>query len=442
MVCMDRIVTSIIAASIVWLFVGCERRELFVYGDDFYSVVLDVDWRQYNATRDPDGMTVWFYPLETPDHGPYRSTTANVRHHELYLPGGLYQGVVIDYSPEEYSRQAFQGLDSVATARVVSRPAHYQPDSLTIAGEGVSQGLSAQVNAELYGDVAWTDLQTMRTDYNADTGLYTVADQPETMGLDTLNGKRIYVGGFGDYIPYDERDSYQSTISVQQLTAQPTTIICQLRVRIHIKDGYNYLWQQVASISGLADGHLLAQNRNTERACLMTISDWEQQRTGANEGYIAATVNTFGLRPGSILPDTVRHIDNRHTGGIATDDRLAAPSTTSPVNCAIGAVSSPTRAAGDTEADAQPDRWWDYLSNVCLPGELRLNLSFVLRDHATTLHYHFNVGNSVSFYDHQLVLRIDLDPDISLPYVDAYSGTGFGADVTPWDQQTPIDVSF
>ena len=106
------------------------------------------------------------------------------------------------------------------------------------------------------------------------------------------------------------------------------------------------------------------------------------------------------------------------------------------------AVSSPTRAAGDTEADAQPDRWWDYLSNVCLPGELRLNLSFVLRDHATTLHYHFNVGNSVSFYDHQLVLRIDLDPDISLPYVDAYSGTGFGADVTPWDQQTPIDVSF
>ena len=412
------------AACAVWLLTDCERRELYVSGDEFHSVVLNVDWRQYNAYRDPDGMTVWFYPLDGSEHAPYRTTTANVRRQELYLPGGLYQGVVIDYSPEEYSRQAFYGLDSVATARVVSLPASYQPDSLTIVGEGVPSGLSALVNAQLYSDQAWTDLQTERSTYNTATGLYTVASQPESMALDTLDKKRINEGRYSNYIPYKERDSYQSTLTVQQLTAQPTSIIWQLRLRIHIREGYNYLWQQVASISGLADGHLLAHDRNTERACLLSISDWELQRTGVNEGYIAATINTFGLRPGSILPDAVRHTVGRIDNGTATDDRQVF------------------RAAGDTEADSQPGQWWDYLSEVCLPAALRLNLTFVLRDHATVLHYHFNVGHSVNFYDHQLVLRIDLEPDIVLPYVDAYSGAGFGADVTPWEEQPPIDVGF
>ncbi len=404
---MNRIATSIIAASLTGLLVGCERRDLFVYGDEFHSVELDVDWQQYNASHDPDGMTVWFYPLDNSGRPPYRTTTANVRHQDLYLPAGVYQGVVIDYSPEEFSHQVFSGLDSVATARVESRPAAYQPDSLTIAGEGVPRGLSATVNEQLYGEMAWTYLHTTRSPYNDDTGLYTVVDQPETMALDTLDRKTIQAGAYADYIPFDERDSYQSTITVQKLTSQPTNAIWQLRVRIRIREGYNYMWQQVASISGLAGGHLLASNVNTEQACLMTTSNWEMQRTGSNEGYIAATVNTFGLRPSSILPDAQHHIDSR-----SSDD------------------------------DEENDHWWDYLTDACLPEELRLNLTFVLRDHATTLNYHFDVGDCIDIYDHQLVLSIDLDPDITLPYVDAYSGAGFGADVTPWEEQTPIDVAF
>lgn len=421
---MNRIVTYTHTVLVLLLLSACKHRDLYVYGDEFHSVELNVDWRLYNATHDPDGMTVWFYPLDNPGHRPYRTTTANVRRVELYLPGGHYHGVVIDYSPEEYSRQTFLGMDSVATLRVESLPASYQPDSLTIVGEGVAHDLSAYVNSHLYGDAAWTDLQTLRPTRNAATNLYTVASAPESMGLDTLANRLIYQSEYNDYIPYKEREGYQSTLTVQQLTSQPVSIIWHLRLRIHISEGYNYLWQQVASISGLADGHLLALNQNTEQGCLMSISEWEQQRTGANEGYIAATITTFGLRPGSIRPDAVLHGDlNRSATGSATDDRLA------------------TRAAGDTEADVQPDDWWSYRSDICLPGELRLNLSFVLRDHATVLNYHFDVGDHIDSYDNQLVLRIDLEPDIVLPYVDAYSGAGFGADVTPWQEQTPLDVS-
>ena len=69
---------------------------------------------------DPDGMTVWFFPTDGRES--YRYTTANVRHFETYLSKGTYEGLVVDYSPEEYGRQEFLGMDFAETARVQTLP--------------------------------------------------------------------------------------------------------------------------------------------------------------------------------------------------------------------------------------------------------------------------------------------------------------------------------
>ena len=402
------LLVEIVFFAFLLLLFGCERRELYVYGDEFHSVELEVDWRQYQST-DPDGMTVWFYPIDTGRTQPYRSTTASVRHHDVYLPGGYYDGVVVDYSPEEYSRQEFLDMDLMLSARVEATPATYQPDSLTVAGEGVAKMLSELVNQQLFSDVAWTGAHAERSAISEASGLYVVASQPESMGLDTLENKHVDAGRYGDYIPYKERDYYQDSIRITTLYAKPTSIIWKLRVRVWIKSGFNYLWQQPASISGLANGHLLALHENTVSPCLLQIDGWAGERTGENSGYISATITTFGLRPQSILPSRELH------------------------------------EAGQGDY---------YYTGVCADDELRLNLSFLLRDHATLLHYHFDVGSRVVSYDRQQVLRIDLGPDffwpnnpngpqpIVLPQVDAYNGTGFGADVTPWAEEPPIDVSF
>ena len=359
----------------VLLLPGCDRREMYVYGDEYRSVVLDVDWRSYSDS-DPDGMTVWFYPLDRPDHAPYRTVTASVRHAELYLPGGSYDGVVIDYSPEEYSRQTFHGLDSVSTARVEAVPLAYQPDSLTVEGEGVPKDLSGLVNLQLYGEEAWTSLQQPRPSLQP-SELYTVVCQPEPMALDTLKGKQVDTGLYGDYIPWKERDTYQESITLTQLFAEPQSIIWTFHVRIFIKKGVAYLWQPHASLSGLSDGHYLALDENTDRPCLIAIDQWDVRRYSDDSGYISATITTFGLRPSDLQRES-----------------------------------------------------------------LRLNLSLVLRDHASVFHYHFDVGDQVVTIDDQLQLFLDLDTDIELPFVDAYNGTGFGADVTPWDDQEPVDVHF
>ena len=362
---------------------------------------------------------------------PYRTTTANVRHHDLYLPGGNYQGVVVDYSPEEFSRQAFVQVDTLETARVEATPSSYQPDSLTVAGEGVPKGLSDEVNWELYGEPAWTSIQTDRPAIREETGLYTIANQPEPIALDTLDNRHIDRGEYGDYIPWQERDTYQSQIKITTLRSEPESIVWQLRIRVWIQSGFNYLWQSPASITGLADGHFLPRDKNTDRPCLLSIDGWDLRRTGDNSGYVETTISTFGIRPASIDPSR-----QLHHNGVAT-------------------------RAGETESDYGTPGRYDYYSDFCLPEELRLNLAFTLRDHATTLTYHFNVGHMVVEFDEQLVLRIELGPDffdpdnpdgaygkgggdgaIDLPFVEAYNGTGFGADVTPWEDMPPVDISF
>lgn len=355
---------------------GCERRELYVYGDEFHSVELEVDWRQYVDT-DPDGMTVWFYPLDDPEHAPYHSTTAEVRHYGIYLPSGHYDGIVFDYSPNEYSRQEFLDMDSLRGARVEATPSAWQPDSLTVAGEGVPEGLNGDVNRALFGETAWTDLMTDRPPLRDSTELYTVASQPERMGLDTLTNKYVDGGIYGDYIPWRERETYQSSLKVTSLYAEPLPIVWRLRIRVWIRNGFNYLWQTPASVTGLADGHYLPLNVNTARPCLHFIEGWEYTRTGDNSGFIEANINTFGL-------------------------------------C--------TTYEG-------------------LPADLRLNMVFALRDHATTVSYHFDVGDDVEIYEDRLLLNIEIDP-VNLPYVDAYNGAGFNADVTPWEEEPPIDVDF
>ena len=403
---------SLALGLLLVLLTGCYRRELYVYGDEFHSVQLEVDWREY-SDRDPDGMTVWFYPLDDPSHAPYRTTTASVRRHDLYLPGGYYHGVVVDYSPEEYSRQEFLDMDVLSSARVESTPATYQPDSSTVVGEGVPKGLSAEVNAQLYGESAWNASQTDRPAVSETNGCYVVASQPEQMALDTLLNRYVDRGAYGDYIPWQERDTYQSEISITTIKSVPRSVIWRLRIRVWIKDGFNSLWQSPASITGLANGHFLPLDVNTDRPCIIGIDDWELERTGQNSGYLQVTLSTFGLRPATVLPYRMLH-----------------------------------------KVGATGDDWYDYYTDNCLPEDLRLNLSFTLRDHATTLYYHFDVGHMVTSYDAQQVLRLELGPDyfypsdpdgpdpIVLPFVDAYNGTGFGADVTPWEDEEPVDITF
>ena len=148
---------------------------------------------------------------------------------------------------------------------------------------------------------------------------------------------------------------------------------------------------------------MLAENHTNDTPCLLALEDWQvyTEKTTSIEGglgYIAMTFNTWGMR-------------------------------------------NSLWAQYDKNQPMPPYQPSDVPKN-----ELRLNLRFLLRDRATVLNYHFDVGNMVEVFQNEYVLRIDLmdgfDGQPVLPYVDAFNGMGFDGIVVPWEDTQETQISF
>lgn len=443
----DSLVLFGIVLAGVCLFSGCERRDLFVYGTELKNVYLDVDWSEYHSPKEarPDGMSLRFYPDDPSQTVKTREGIHPVDHYDnIYLPGGRYQGMVFDYSPGEFSFQDFLDMDDIATSRVKARRSETQPERFDSVYAKLDVKVDSVDYTRLYGDSCWSGTLPSREA----TGYYTVTDEPEHMAVDTLKDMDIDAGKYGDYIPWEEKNDYQSTLVMHGFWAKPRPIVKELRVRVFIH-GFQYLEQTEASLVGLSDGHLLAADENTEDPCLMAIGagKWQKQKTQQDSlGYVQATISTFGLRP-----STVRAWKSVHTW----EERQTE-----------------TDADGH-EVGVNDSIWWadSDLKN------LRLNLRFTLRDRATIIERSFDVGDWVVWYEDRYLLRIDLDErffgedplpgppgppgppgrqgeqgetgeqgppgppgPIILPYVEPYNGAGFGAEVVPWVEKEPVDV--
>lgn len=403
--CLRRL-TPVAAAAMVLLSATSCRRDLWVYQDNYKQVELDIDWRNYfrewgitpnpnpgaEPAADPSGMTVWFFPRD--GRTSYSYTTAEVRHFSSYLSKGQYDGLVIDYSPAEYGRQQFVGMDYASTAKVEATPSSYQADSIP----------------ELFGPEAYARALP-KVNPN---GFYTIANEPENMASDTIF-MDVTTGKYDKYIPYEERDTYQETLVNQIFNVEPLLVPWDMRVRIYIK-GIYYLWKAQASIAGLADGYYLVGCKTSDVPCLLRLDDWEVHVTGDNVGYIAKTFRTWGPM----------NFENRNWD-----------------------VHVPQRPLSSREYDAA-DPGLNYYSYEEMasrnPDEIRLNFRFLLRDRKTAVYYHFDVANLVNVFRNEYALRIDLtdgfDGQPNLPYVDPYNGAGFDGLVIPWEPEEHATVGF
>ena len=357
------------------------RRDLWVYTDQFRQVELVTDWTE--ATERPGGMTWWFMNCDYSARN-YHGTTAEVTHSWLGLPRGQYDGVIFDYSPSEYSHQEFVNMTHADSALVRLRPSADQPG----------------VNQHLYGEPAVPSYLTGIPHYTP-TGMYQLAAEPEIMNADTIRGVTIVTGTDEDRILWKERDDYEASLTTQTLQAKPRPLVWQLRVVVHVR-GIGYMNSVHGSVAGLADGCWLGPLRHTGSPCLQALDAWTRRSTGNNEGYITTTIRTFGL-----------------------PDLLMPPSS------ALATRTGGTRADDQTDDETQG-------AHIQYSERLQLNLQFLLRDEATIMNYHFDVGQDcITINDDklevELVIPVDYPGGIpDLPEVEAKGGTGFDADVTPW----------
>ena len=379
---------------------SCHRRPLWVYTDEYRQVELITDWSL--CDRQPDGMTAWFSKEDGGGQN-RRIKTAEVTHTWLNLPNGWWRGVVFDYSPSEYANQLFVGMTRPDSCFVKVRPANPQP-------------LSSPANEALYGVAAVP--AGMEIPIVASTGLFLSSVDPDPMCADTLRRVHITTGMEGDLIPWEERETYGSTLSTQTYYAFPQPITWMLRVYFHV-EGMNYLASVNATLVGLSDGNQLSKLRHAPTPCLHPLTKWEvrERKSSDNQGALGCTIDTFGF-PG-----------------------LAG----------TGLNPTPEEEAQALAFEA------DKTGKL-----LQLNLQFLLRDQATLVDYHFFTGYDGPFipfdkelrlYNRQLaaewisvfpderVIRIDIPlGEIVLPYVDAKDAAGFDAVVSPWEDGENIHI--
>lgn len=270
-------------ALLLTAFCGCERPELWVSTEEFKQVELAPDWSKCNT--EPGGMTAFFFRN---DGAFYRHTTADIHLTKLGLPRGEYQGVVFSYSPEEYGRMTFTGLESARTAAVRILPLSEQPPA----------------DDDLYGIDAAGEFYIPTVE---GTGMHEVSCLPEAIDTDTLASMNIVTGTDGDFIPYKDRESYRNSLITQRFTCTPVSPLWDLRIVIYIT-GINYLYNVKGTVAGLADGYRLIDATPTAQTCMQQTGVWEVKVLEDNTGYIATTMSTFGLpvSDGSIGTTTTR----------------------------------------------------------------------------------------------------------------------------------------
>ena len=236
--------------------------------------------------------------------------------------------------------------------------------------------LGDTVNEALFGDIAVPE-PMKGLERNPNTGFYVVKAEPDPINLDVLGDVEVITGTEGDYVLWRKRAEYESSLVTQTLYAQPKPITWRLHVLVNVK-GIIYMHSLRASVVGLADGYLMGQGMHSEEVCIQSLDDWSVNVTGENEGNVTTSTLTFGL------PEDVT----------ATREEIH-----------------------------------QFINNV------RLNRSFLLRDEVTVKNYHFDCVPYVSIYEDQLVVSVVIPIDVApeLPYVNAKGGTGFDANVTPWE---------
>jgi hypothetical protein len=261
------------ALLLVLVLTSCERRELWVYTDEFRQVELFTDWSQCDSR--PDGMTAWFMS-ESLDGRNRRITTAEVEHTWLNLPRGRFTGVIFDWSPAEYANQEFSGMTRPDSALVRVRPASVQPEP----------------DNDLYGSLAVpSDVHIPLVD---STGMHLLCVTPDPMCADTLKHIEIITGVEGDLIPWDTREEYEASLVTQTFYCQPKPITWDLRILIHVK-GVQFMHSIQGTVAGLAEGMWLGSLEHTTSTCLHPLDKWQVQFLTDSTSVLMTTIHTFGL---------------------------------------------------------------------------------------------------------------------------------------------------
>lgn len=230
----------LVTAVLVCVALSCKPN------DTGASLALDVNWKEFSKTE-PGGMTLWLYKADG-SYGVIRKTTSSVRHVEFYMNDGVYNGLLCNYSPDEFANVAFVDMDYYAKAAVELFPMEPAETDLDILGPDCFGG-----------------------------GVCETVNPPEPVASATFSNMELSAGR-------------QTGVEVT-----PRTLVQQLEIRIPVK-GTLYIYEVKGSVAGLARGVSLNTSRMSDIPCVMLLDGWQLEQTAENEGFLITHIATFGPR--------------------------------------------------------------------------------------------------------------------------------------------------
>lgn len=316
-----------ILVLVVLVVSACAHKELCIEHPHWVPVRVDADWGNFSEL--PVNMSVMFFPKD----GSEILTIHNNNHHtaRTKLPVNTYDVVVFNEHMSDFGSLGFRNMKNFATAEA------YLTDQ--------------------------TQLKILKKSPDEE-----VMADPERLGVAVIK----------DYqVTQEMLDRYRSQLKAGQqteenvMTVAPDDKVHQFEVRLRAK-GLQYVHSMECTLSGLAGGHLFAEDMPSSDRVTHRLTDWQKVLTSDSEegeGYLCGTCRSFGL-------------PNDHTG--------------------------------------EPDQ------NI-------LKMSILLVDFLTVMEFEFQIGDRISAETTAdgLVFTIDLDEHVVFPEVHPEENIGNGLVIDP-----------
>ena len=248
--------------KLVWILLlvltSCNHKEFCYNHPHTAPVRVNVDWSRFEPYESPTGMTLSFFPEM--GEKVFTQQTHTVTHSVVELPADRYHVLVYNQSPSEFGSFMFQDMQDPLLASVVA----------------------------INHSSRW---YTTRGDEER------VATEPEWLG----------VGNYADAevteAMVETQDKLMQIASAQTRAAEPViatvtprNVIYTVSVKVNVQ-GIHNLRSARASLTGMAEGYYLAQDKRMDTEVTHLIEEWSATRDESDptKGYITASFTCFGL---------------------------------------------------------------------------------------------------------------------------------------------------
>lgn len=324
---------------------SCERRPLTYNYHPWGEIRVNVDWTAFGET--PTGMTLMFFPENGGE--PIVTVTTETSSTVISLKAARYNILVFNQSTVEFGSLDFRGMENYNTAEVFTK-------------EITSQWYASKGNDEK------------------------PAREPERLGVGRMENFEMTEDMVKESTLLRKQNLNSETVT---LTLHPQCIVATAIAKVRVKGVHNVRSIRGA-MTGMAEGHYLAQGKTNERKVTHLLEEWKikSDETNYTMGEVTATFTTFGLPAEKVI-----------------------------------------------RADEMMDN--------------HLVLSFLLVDNRTVKDFEFNVTDRIEKIEEELILTVEVgtstsveDKPVEVEDVKPENGSegGFDATVDKWEDETEIEV--